>query len=84
MAMEFLSKIIENEVGVGSWKPFAMNGSSFILLHLMFANDLVLYARADDNNASVILRVVQLFSKYLSFVVNMNKNIHIIFNKCYR
>lgn len=46
LSMEFLSRVIEDEVAEEHWDPFTANASAFKLSYLLFVDDIVLFAKA--------------------------------------
>ncbi|KAK8529359.1 hypothetical protein V6N12_060142 [Hibiscus sabdariffa] len=62
--MERLGHIIHNAVDNDLWCPFRIfrNGSPFS--HLFFADHLILYAKADMNQANIIESILTVFGKF--------------------
>lgn len=61
LCIEGLSHIIYNEVLNGAWKGIKLLVKSPELLHMFFANDMMLFAEASINQMEVVLRCLDLF-----------------------
>lgn len=48
--MEALGKIIDEKCANGEWKPIKASNGGPAIIHLFFANDLLLFVRADITN----------------------------------
>ena len=59
--MDFLSQLIEEKCSTKSWLPVKASKSGMAFSHLFFADDLVLFAKADQSNCAVIREVLDLF-----------------------
>ena len=61
LCMDFLGQLIEEKCSTKSWKPVRASRSGLAFSNLFFANDLVLFAKADHENCVVIREVLDLF-----------------------
>ncbi|KAK8504148.1 hypothetical protein V6N12_005687 [Hibiscus sabdariffa] len=70
LTTERLSHAISDSVVVGQWNAFklAQNGSP--ISHLFFADDLILYAKADIENAATIDSILSTFGAHSSHLDN--------------
>ncbi|GMI99700.1 hypothetical protein HRI_003639300 [Hibiscus trionum] len=74
LTMERLGQAIRQSVDSGAWKPFRMARSGIPLSHLFFADDLILYAKADISQAQVISDVLKEFEKCSGHKVSVRKS----------
>ena len=61
LCIEYLGQLIEEKCSNKLWNPIKASQSGSAFSHLMFANDLVLFARADHLNSSTIREVLDEF-----------------------
>ncbi|KAL0012167.1 hypothetical protein SO802_007275 [Lithocarpus litseifolius] len=61
LCMDFLSQLIEEKCSSKSWKPVRASRGGLAFSHLFFADDLVLFAKANQENCVVIRKVLDLF-----------------------
>ena len=54
MCMEYLGRLIQEKCEEGLWKPVKASRSGPSFSHLFFADDLVLFAKANTENCMVI------------------------------
>ena len=59
--MEVLGHLIEEKCRDKKWIPVKASRSGIAFSHLFFADDLVLFARADDSNCSAIREALDEF-----------------------
>ena len=59
--MDFLGQLIEEECSAKSWQSVRASKSRLDFSHLFFADDLVLFAKADNENCAVIREVLDNF-----------------------
>ncbi|XP_056697398.1 uncharacterized protein [Spinacia oleracea] len=57
-----------------SWKPFEMGRKRITVSHLLFADDLLLFGRADDSTTSTLREVLDSFCSVLGQKVNEEKS----------
>lgn len=72
--MEFLSQKMEQSMDLILWKPFRLGQSRLNMPHLLFANDILLIARADYQNASTINQVLTEFGNISGLKINLAKS----------
>ncbi|KAG6421923.1 hypothetical protein SASPL_118483 [Salvia splendens] len=73
IGMERLSHTINKAVDEGRWKPLRLSRDRSPISHLFFADDLVLFSRADCSNAKAIKELLDQFSQYSGHRVSINK-----------
>lgn len=61
LCMDFLGQLIEEKCSTKSWKLVRASRSGQAFFHLFFADDLVLFAKADQENCVEIREVLDLF-----------------------
>ncbi|GMI70748.1 hypothetical protein HRI_000744100 [Hibiscus trionum] len=71
--MERLGHSIPHSIDSRNWSPFKLARHGSPISHLFFANDLILYARADVNNAINVERILNCFGKFSGHCVNKKK-----------
>ena len=72
--MERLSHLIAEAVHQGKWKLVRASRNGPRIFHLMFANDLILFAEASEEQAMVIRKVLENFCAISGQKVNMAKS----------
>ncbi|XP_072076475.1 uncharacterized protein [Arachis hypogaea] len=80
IAMNKLSMLIEDGVEEGNWKPMKAGREGPIISHLLFADDLLLFAEVSENQIRRILRMLQIFSKASGLIISKEKT-SILFSK---
>ncbi|KAH1082724.1 hypothetical protein J1N35_022485 [Gossypium stocksii] len=78
--MGWLSHSICNANEVGNWSPIRLIRDGPLLSHLFFADDLILFGHADNNQAWVMNDILDEFCDYLGHQINMQKT-NIFFSK---
>ena len=61
LCMDFLGQLIEEECSKKRWNPVRASKSGLAFSHLFFADDLVLFVKADQANCLVIREVLHDF-----------------------
>ncbi|KAL0005393.1 hypothetical protein SO802_012954 [Lithocarpus litseifolius] len=74
LCMEVLGHLIEEKCEARSWNPIKSSKSRATFSHLFFADDLVLFARADYNNCSAIRDVFDVFCVQSGQTINESKS----------
>lgn len=74
LCMELLSRRIDYEVNTLTWNPIAINRKFPKITHLFFADDLTLFAQANQKNCDTIKRTLDSFSKFSSQKINKAKS----------
>ncbi|XP_057444905.1 uncharacterized protein LOC130737157 [Lotus japonicus] len=74
LCMERLSAMISAAVSDGRWLPVTVAGTNFQLSHLMFADDLLLFTRASEEQVGVMRDVLYNFCKASGMRVSVAKS----------
>ena len=74
LCMDFLVQLIEEKCSTNKWKPVRANRSGVAFSHRFFANDLILFAKANPKNCGAIREVLDLFCSKSSQSVNGAKS----------
>jgi hypothetical protein len=72
--MDKLSHLIAEAVEDGQWKPMRAGRNGPLISHLMFADDLLLFSLATDENMMVVMNVLQKFCSMSGQQVNYDKS----------
>ena len=72
--MEFLSTLINLKCEEGSWKKIkaSCSGTGFSLL--LFADDLLLFAKTDETNIEALVEVLNEFYKLIGLKISKEKS----------
>lgn len=74
LCMEVFGWIIDEKCANGEWKPIKASNSGPIISHLFFANDLLLFARADITNCRSVRDAIDEFCMKSGHIVNPVKS----------
>ena len=61
ICMDFLGQLIEEKCSMKEWQPVKASQSGPAFSHLLFADDLVFFAKADHANCAAIREVLDVF-----------------------
>lgn len=61
LKMEKLGHLIEGSIEEGSWEPLMLSRRGSGLYHLFFADDILLFGRANEKGASCLKQVLDTF-----------------------
>lgn len=75
LAMETLSWDIQEEVRKGNWKPFKLARGGTGVSHVFFADDLMLFSEALEQQMSNIVQCITQFSRRSGLNINFSKSI---------
>ena len=73
--MEKLSHLIKTAVDVGKWKPVKASGSGPPISHLFFADDLILFAKANCEQAKILKKCLDHFCNLSGQAVIYDKSV---------
>lgn len=74
LVMEWLSMDIHNEVSREIWRSIAINRGGMGISNLFFANDLMLFSEATEDQAGVIMECMARFSAISGLDINLGKS----------
>lgn len=74
MCKEYLTHLIEGKCMEGSWSPLKASRENVGISHLMFADDLILFAKVNDKTCEAISEVLQTFCSESGQNVSMEKS----------
>ena len=72
--MEYLGYLIEQKCIEGVWKPFKASRENVGISHLFFADDLILFAKINEEACEVILEVLRIFCNESGQKVSLEKS----------
>ncbi|KAA3487461.1 Retrovirus-related Pol polyprotein LINE-1 [Gossypium australe] len=78
--MEWLGHSICKAIDMGNWSPIRLSYGGPSLSHLFFADDLILFGHADENQVRVVKSILDKFCDYLGHRINSRKT-NIFFSK---
>lgn len=71
--MEFLGQLIEEKCSEKLWYPVKASRSGLFFSHIFFANDLVFFAKANQENCTAIREVLDTFCERYGQMVSESK-----------
>lgn len=74
LCMEYLGCLIERECMEGNWIAIKASRDNIGMSHLFFANDLMLFAKASEDNCETIKKVLECFYAKSSQKVSVDKS----------
>ncbi|XP_043809034.1 uncharacterized protein LOC110606238 [Manihot esculenta] len=74
LCVEQLSNIIKHSVKQGAWHPLPISNNGPLVSHLMFADDMVLFAEATEEQLDVIINCLTVFCNASGQKVNFLKS----------
>lgn len=72
--MEWLGHFIQSEISAGRWRLIQLSRSSPCLSHLFFADDLVIFVKAEMDQAILLKETLQSFCNFSGHKVNARKS----------
>ena len=61
LCMKYLGHLIEEKCMIGAWKPLKSSRDNIGISHLFFADDLILFAKVDEDSCEAISEVLDEF-----------------------
>lgn len=74
LAMEYLSIMITEAVNTKTWKPFKLNNQDLNISHLLFADDVLFFAKADSCTINTISHIIDTFCNTSGMEINLEKS----------
>lgn len=74
LVMEKLAYMIQDKVNQGLWKPFKVSRGGFALTHLFFADDLILFGKATENQLTIIMNCLNSLASVSGLALNLSKS----------
>lgn len=74
LCMEFLTPLIEGKCVQGSWIPLKASRGNIGISHLIFADDLILFANVTEEACEAMLEVLQVFCSESSQKLSVDKS----------
>lgn len=74
LAMEYLSILISNSINQGNQKTFKIKNQDCKISHLLFADDVLLFAKADPLTISSIKHILDDFHSTSRMEINLDKS----------
>ena len=74
LCIDFLGQLIEGKCAEKAWDPVKSSKSGPYFSHLFFADDLMLFAKANSKNCSTIRSVLDIFCSKLGETINEAKS----------
>ncbi|KAA3488041.1 LINE-type retrotransposon LIb DNA [Gossypium australe] len=78
--MEWLAHLINSEINTGKWQPIKLSRSGPALSHLFFADDLVIFCKAEMDQARLVKETLKHFCDLSGHKINARKS-NIFFSK---
>lgn len=66
LCMDKLSHLIEEEVDNKRWKSLKLDKNGIMILHLMFADDLLLFGETTERQINCVMQTLEIFCKLSS------------------
>lgn len=74
MCMEYLSHLIEQKCVVGSWAPLKASCGNLDILHLLFADDIILFNKVEVAKCEAMVEVLGKFCSEFGQKISMEKS----------
>ncbi|KAA3489594.1 reverse transcriptase [Gossypium australe] len=74
LCMEWLGYLINSEISAGRWRPIQLSRSGPSLSHLFFANDLVIFNRAEMDQAKLLKDILRCFCDFSGHKISVRKS----------
>ena len=74
LCMDYLGQLIEEKCSENLWQPVKASQNGLAFSHLFFADDLILFAKANSVNCSVIRDVLDTFCSFSGQTVSETKS----------
>lgn len=74
MTMEYLSALITEEVNLKNRKPFKLKNHNVEISHLLFADDILLFARANESSIYSINTLIDNFCQTSGMEINLEES----------
>lgn len=72
--MEWLGHLISSEISIGRWHPIQLFRSEPSLSHFFFADDLVIFCKAEMNQAIVLKEILNQFCTFFGHKISARKS----------
>ncbi|XP_052886977.1 uncharacterized protein LOC128295438 [Gossypium arboreum] len=69
-----LGQLISSEISSGRWQPIRLSGLGPTLSHLFFADDLVIFCKAEMNQAIVLKEILNRFCAFSGHKISVRKS----------
>lgn len=74
LGMEYLSKLIKDQIQANNWKPFTFKNKNIAISHILFADDVLFFCKANSRNIEAISDVIKIFSTVSGMKINTAKS----------
>ncbi|KAA3459823.1 Retrovirus-related Pol polyprotein LINE-1 [Gossypium australe] len=74
LCMEWLGHLISSEITVGRWYPIRLSRSGSSLYHLLFSDDLIIFSKAEINQALVLREILNRFCAFSGHKISARKS----------
>lgn len=73
MAMEYSTKLINDQNDMNNWNPFFFKNKNIAISHLLFADDVFLFCKANSKNIQAMYEVLNNFRIISGMEINKAK-----------
>ncbi|KAG8472413.1 hypothetical protein CXB51_034213 [Gossypium anomalum] len=73
LCMDWLSQEIHSAISEGQWKPIRLSRLGPPISHLFFADDLVIFSKADQEHCCLIKEILERFCDFSGYKINARK-----------
>lgn len=74
LGMEYLSKLIQDQIQINNLKPFTFKKKTIAISHLLFVDDVLFFCKENNRNIEAISQVISVFSKISGMKINTAKS----------
>lgn len=72
--MEYLTKLIKDQIQTKNWKPFTFKNKNIAISHVLFEDDILFFCKANCTNIQAIHSVLSSFSYVSGLHINKQKS----------